>query len=181
LTDPGFDHTVLSDFRTRLVTGQAEPLRLETWLTQVCARGLLKVRGRQRTDSTHVLVAPDWLRAHAPSEWFDRNGTRVEHDHLPHTTAARVALAATIGADGRRLLPAVEAAADRPWLQQVPAVQTLRQVWAEQYTDPPGPLRWRTVQERAPSAEVIAFPDDPEARDCTKRGVEWVGDTVHLT
>jgi transposase len=126
LTDPGFDHTVLSDFRTRLVTGQAEPLRLETWLTQVCARGLLKVRGRQRTDSTHVLVAPDWLRAHAPSEWFDRDGTRVEHDHLPHTTAARVALAA---------------ATDLPWLQQVPAVQTLRQVWAEQYTDPLGPPR----------------------------------------
>jgi transposase len=29
LTDPGFDHTVLSEFRTRLVTGQAEQLRLE--------------------------------------------------------------------------------------------------------------------------------------------------------
>jgi transposase len=206
LTDPGFDHTVLSEFRTRLVTGQAEQLLLETWLTQVRERGLLKVRGRQRTDSTHVLaairvlnrrelvgetlrhalnslavVAPDWLRAHAPSEWFDRYGTRVEHYHLPNTTAARVALAATIGADGRRLLLAVEAATDRPWLQQVPAVQTLRQVWAEQYTDPPGPLRWRTVQERAPSTEVIAFPYDPEARYCTKRGVEWVGYNVHPT
>jgi transposase len=164
------------------------------------------VRGRQRTDSTHVLAAirvlnrralvgetlrhalnslavvpPDWLRAHAPSEWFDRYGTRVEHDHLPNTTAARVALAATIGADGRRLLLAVEAATDWPWLQQVPAVQTLRQVWAEPYTDPPGPPRRRTVQERAPAAEGAASPDDPEARYCTKRGVEWVGDKVHLT
>jgi hypothetical protein len=51
--------------------------------------------------------------------------------------AHRGVLAATIGADGRRLLLAVKAATDRPWLQQVPAVQTLRQVWAEQYTDPP--------------------------------------------
>jgi transposase len=206
LTDPGFDHTVLSEFRTRLVTGQAEQLLLETLLTQVRERGLLKVRGRQRTDSTHVLaairvlnrlelvgetlrhalnslavVAPDWLRAHAPSEWFDRYGTRVENYHLPKTTAARVALAATIGAEGRRRLLAVAAATARPWLQQVPAVQTRRQVWAEQDTDPPGPRRWRPVQERAPAAEVSAPPDAPEARDCPTRGVEWVGDTVHRT
>ena len=88
LTDPGFDHTVLSEFLARLVAGQAEQLLLETLLTRVRERGLLKVRGRQCTDSTHVLaairvlnrlelvgetvrhalnslavVAPDWLRA----------------------------------------------------------------------------------------------------------------------
>lgn len=206
LTDPGFDHTVLSEFRTRLVTGQAEQLLLETLLSQLRARGLLKARGRQRTDSTHVLaairvlnrlelvgetlrhalnslavVAPSWLCAYVPPEWFDRYGTRVENYHLPNTTAAREALAATIGADGRRLLQAVEAATDLPWLQQVPAVKTLRQVWAEQYTDPPGPLRWREVHERVASAELIASPYDPEARYCTKRGVEWVGYKVHLT
>jgi transposase len=75
----------------------------------------------------------------------------------------------------------VEAAAELPWLQQVAAVQTLRQVWAEQYTDPPGPLRWRTVQERAPSAEVITSPYDPDARYSTKGGISWVGYKVHLT
>jgi hypothetical protein len=206
LTDPGFDHTVLSEFRTRLVTGQAEQLLLETLLSQLRARGLLKARGRQRTDSTHVLaairvlnrlelvgetlrhvlnslavVAPDGLRAHVPPEWFDRYGPRVENDHRPNTTAAREALAATSGADGRRLLQAVEAATNLPWLQQVPAVQTLRQGWAEPYTDPPGPRRWREVKERVASAELIASPYDPEARDCTKRGVESVGDKVHLT
>ncbi len=57
LTDPGFDHTVLSEFRTRLVAGQAEQLVLDTLLARVRARGLLNARGRQRTDSTHVLVA----------------------------------------------------------------------------------------------------------------------------
>src|SRR5688500_11361732 len=41
LTDPGFDHTVLSEFRTRLVAGQAELLLLDTFLAQVRARGLL--------------------------------------------------------------------------------------------------------------------------------------------
>jgi transposase len=105
----------------------------------------------------------------------------MENYHLPQTAAAREALAATIGADGRQLLRAVEAAADLPWLREVAAVQTLRQVWAEQYTDPPGPLRWRVVQERAPAAELIASPYDPEARYSTKRGIAWVGYKVHLT
>src|SRR5262245_58666096 len=55
LTDPGFDHTVLSEFRTRLVAGRSEQLLLATMLTQLRARGLLKTRGHQRTDSTHVI------------------------------------------------------------------------------------------------------------------------------
>ena len=206
LTDPGFDHTVLSEFRTRLVAGQAEQLLLDTLLARVRERGLLKARGRQRTDSTHVLaairvlnrlelvgetlrhalnslavVAPDWLRAQVPPEWFDRYGARIENYRLPKTAAAREELAATIGADGRRLLQAVEAATDLPWLREIPAVQTLRQVWTEQYTDPPGPLRWRAVNERVPAAALIASPYDPEARYSTKRDVQWVGYKVHLT
>jgi transposase len=120
LSDPGFDHTVLSEFRTRLVGGQAERLLLDTFLARVCERGLLNVRGRQRTDYTHVLaairalnrlelvgetlrhalnslavVAPAWLQAQAPAAWFDRYGRRMENYHLPQTAAAREALAAT--------------------------------------------------------------------------------------
>ena len=91
LTDPGFDHTVLSEFRSRLVDGKAERLLLDTLLRDLRERGLIKARGRQRTDSTHVLadvrklnrlervgetlraalnelatIAPDWLRALKP-------------------------------------------------------------------------------------------------------------------
>jgi hypothetical protein len=171
---------VLSAFLSLLVAGQAEQLLLETLLTRVRERGLLKARGRQRTDSTHVLagiralnrlelvgetlrhalnslaiVAPDWLRAQVPSEWFDRYGTRIENDRFPKTTSAREALAVTIGADGRQLLQGVEAATDLPWPRNIPAVATLRRVWAEQYTAPPGPLRWREVQERAPAPRPI--------------------------
>jgi transposase len=57
LTDPDFHHTVLSEFRTRLVAGEAAQLLLEALLTLAQAQGLLKVHGRQRTDSTHVLAA----------------------------------------------------------------------------------------------------------------------------
>ena len=57
LTDAGFDASVLSEFRTRLVEGQAEALLFETMLTLFREEQLIKVRGRQRTDSTHVLAA----------------------------------------------------------------------------------------------------------------------------
>ena len=57
LTDPGFHHTVLSEFRSRLVAGQAEWRLLDGLLEQLQERGLLKAGGRQRTDSTHVLAA----------------------------------------------------------------------------------------------------------------------------
>jgi transposase len=54
LSDPGFDHTVLSEFRTRLVQGGAVQRLLDVLLEQCHARGWLKARGRQRTDSTQV-------------------------------------------------------------------------------------------------------------------------------
>ena len=57
LTDPGFDHTVLSEFRSRLVEGRAEHLLLDRLLDRFRGLGLLKAHGRQRTDSTHVLAA----------------------------------------------------------------------------------------------------------------------------
>src|SRR3954463_2071409 len=57
LIDPGFDHSVLCEFRSRLLAGSAEE-RLLGKLLEVCqARGLLKARGRQRTDSTRVLAS----------------------------------------------------------------------------------------------------------------------------
>jgi transposase len=206
LTDPGFDHTVLSEFRTRLITGNQEQLLLDTLLTQARAQGLLKTRGRHRTDSTHVLaairvlnrlervgetlraglnslavVAPAWIQARAPSEWYDRYSHRVENYHLPKTDTARQALATLIGADGHTLLTAIDAASEQPWLQELPAIQTLRQVWAEQYLEVNGTLSWREVKDIPSPAALIASPYDPEARYSTKRDVEWVGYKVHLT
>lgn len=57
LTDCGFDHTVLSEFRTRLVEGKLELLSHDVLLERAQTLGLLKKRGNQRTDSTHVLAA----------------------------------------------------------------------------------------------------------------------------
>ncbi|HEY4388827.1 MAG TPA: transposase [Ktedonobacteraceae bacterium] len=55
-TNAGFDHTVLSEFRSRLVAGHAEPRLLDLLLAQCREGGWLKARGRQRTDSTHILA-----------------------------------------------------------------------------------------------------------------------------
>jgi transposase len=206
LTDPGFDHTVLSEFRSRLVNGQAEQRLLDTLLDQLKELGLIRERGRQRTDSTHVLAAirvlnrlervgetmraalnelavftPGWLQGLAPTEWYPRYGKRVENYHLPKTDVARDELARIIAADGEMLLAAVDAATDQPFLTQLPAVLTLRRVWTEQYTGDPGQLRWREVKDMPSPADLISSPYDPEARYSTKRTLEWVGYKVHLT
>ena len=57
----------------------------------------------------------------------------------------------------------MDAAPDRPWLREVPAAQTLRQVWAEHDTDRPGPLRWREVHEMPPPADLITSPYDVDS------------------
>ena len=92
LADPGFDHSLLSEFRGRLLGGDVAERLLARVLDAAREGGLLKARGRQRTDSTHVLAAmrelnriellaetlraalnaitvaaPDWLRALACS------------------------------------------------------------------------------------------------------------------
>src|SRR3954464_634564 len=206
LTDPGFDHTVLSEFRSRLVEGQAELQLLDTLLERCRELGLIRERGRQRTDSTHVLaavrvlnrlervgetlraalnelavIAPEWLRALAPAEWYERYAKRVENYHLPRTDAAREELARVVAADGERLLAAVDAASDQPELAQLPAVVTLRRLWAEQYTGAAGQLRWREVKDMPSPAGLISSPYDTDARYSTKREVHWVGYKAHLT
>ena len=95
---------------------------------------------------------------------YQRFARRVENYHLPKTDAARQELARVIAADGVRLLAAVEAATDQPWLAEVPAVGTLRRVWAEQGTGDPGQLHWREVKDMPAPVELISSPYDPEAR-----------------
>jgi transposase len=109
LTDPGFDFSVLSEFRTRLLTGGAETHLLQALLELCKSRGWLKARGRQRIDSTHVLaairdlnrlecagetlrhtlnvlaeVAPDWLLTQIDEGWFDRYSHRFDEYRFRH-------------------------------------------------------------------------------------------------
>ena len=57
LDDPGFHHSVLSDFRERLAVGDRADRLLDLALVRLKDAGLVRERTTQRTDSTHVLAA----------------------------------------------------------------------------------------------------------------------------
>ena len=127
-------------------------------------------------------VAPDWLVAHSHPDWVERYGHRVEDYRLPKDKQDRTDYGGQIGRDGFSLLADV-AAADAPaWLAQVPAVETLRRVWVQQYYCCEIAIQWRTETEGfPPAAQMINSPYDPEAHYAKKRTTTWVGYRVHLT
>lgn len=206
LTDPGFDASVLSEFRARLIDGALERQLLDGMLARLAAVGLLRARGRQRTDSTHVLaairvlsrlelvgetlrhalnalatVAPEWLRPQLEPAWAERYGPRFDDYRLPKGKAARQELADVIGADGFRLLTALFAPAAPPNLREIAAVEILRQVWLQQYYGPTTPVRWRTEEDLPPASLRINSPHDLEAHYGVKRQTFWIGYKAHLT
>src|SRR5215208_2699690 len=206
LTDPGFHFSVLTEFRARLVAGQAEHLLLDKMLERFKQRGLLKVRGKQRTDSTYVLAAvhdlnllelvaetlraalddlaavvPDWVRAVAQPAWSERYGRRIEEYHLPKSQDKRLALAQQIGADGFLLLEVLEGPTAPAAARNLSMVQILRDVWRVHYAQENGSPRWRDSQELPPVAERMQSPYDPQAHFSMKRQFGWTGYKVHVT
>jgi transposase len=206
LTDPGFHFSVLTEFRGRLIAGQAEHLLLDTMLERFKARGLVKPRGKQRTDSTHVLAAvhdlhllelvaetlraalndlaavvPDWLREVAQPIWFERYAHRIEDYRLPKSQEKREALALEVGADGFALLDALDMSDAPAAARDVPMVQTLRNVWRVHFERDDERLRWRAGAELPPVGERLQSPYDPEMHYSTKRQMEWSGYKVHVT
>jgi transposase len=206
LTDPGFDASVLCEFRARLMEGKAERLVLQPLLDIAIKQGWLKERGKQRTDSTHVLgairtlnrletvgetmratlnmlatIAPEWLCSVLSSEWFDRYEKRFEAYRLPKGKVERQRYAEQVGVDGFHLLQALYDEATPSWLREIPMVQTLRQVWVQQFYATEGSAQWRVEEDLAPSALLIHSPYDADARFSTKRDILWAGYKVHLT
>ena len=150
LADAGFDSTVLSEFRSRLVAGGAEESLLDAVLEVAAAHRLLKAGGRQRTDSTHVLAAaramnriecvhetlrhalevlalavPEWLPAQAPPHWAEAYGRRAFDERLPRTAAKRAAWVQQIGEDGHHLLAALAEPAAPDWLRRTGSAGSL--------------------------------------------------------
>jgi transposase len=210
LHDPGFDFTLLHDVRQRLVAHEAGQRFLDTCLATCKARGWIKARGTQRTDSTHVLAAirtlhrlacvleamhdalnqlsaadPAWVQQHVPLDWYTRYGLRADQMRLPKEASKREGLAQQVGMDGYQLLDAVWATTSAPYLRTLPAVEALRQMWVQQYyrCSVPGKEegRWRTTEEQPPAAVRITSPYELEARYCTKRDTQWVGYKLHLS
>jgi transposase len=138
LSDSGFDFSVLGEFRARWVEhGKAEQL-LNQLLQPVQAQGLLKARGQQRTDSTHVLaairqmnryecvgetlrhalnvlatVAPQWVLSVVDADWFERYGVRTELARLK--VKERDGWMLKVGADGHHLLAQIDQVGTPDW------------------------------------------------------------------
>ena len=158
LDDEGFDFSVLSEFRSRLVAGAMETALLEALLARLGELGLVGAGMRQRTDSTHVLgrirdlnrlelagetvraalealaaAAPGWLAGVIDASWQEVYGQRIDDFRLPDSKAKRADLAVRYGRDGYLLLRQVRGPAAPGWLAGLPAVQALRRIWIQQY------------------------------------------------
>jgi transposase len=160
LDDPGFDHTVLAEFRSRVADAGLEQAALDALLERLAADGLVKAGGKQRTDSTHVVAAvaaltrlelagesvraalealaaahPGWTAgALCVSDWARRYGTPVTSWRPPASKKKQDELAVAYGEDGYALLRAVYGKASPAWLAELPAVEALRQVLVQNYT-----------------------------------------------
>ena len=207
LGDPGFDASVLSEFRARLVAGGLEQRLLDALLTLCRARGWLRAGGRQRTDATHVLaasravqragcarqrlrlalntlaaVAPAWLCQHAQSEWVERYDRHTDDAWQPNQKVDREQLAAEVGADGAALLAAIDAADAPAWLREIPAIQVLRRVWIQNDVPTETGLRWRTRADGLPpAARYVSSPHDLDAHFARGRSIAWIGYKFHVT
>jgi transposase len=170
LEDPGFDHTVLAEFRGKVAEAGLAQAALDALLARLAADGLVKAGGKQRTDSTHVVAAvaalnrlelagesvraalealaaahPGWTAGVLDESWAGRYGTPVTGWRPPVTEKKRNELAVAYGRDGFALLEAVYGSQSPAWLRELPAVETLRRVLLQNYA--------RTV--RADGTEVV--------------------------
>lgn len=207
LTASSFDSSVLSLFRSRLLNGGKEQLLLDKLLKRCQELNLIKVKGKARTDSTHILAAirnlnrleyvgetlrsalnalavahPNWLSSVVTPDWFDRYSKPVEESRLPRGTEARNDYAAIIGQDGMKILEAIYDEQTTPqWLREIPVIETLRIAWIHQYWIDDGQLCWRSHKDLPPAGSRSNSPYDTEARYGNKRHTSWLGYKVHLT
>ena len=169
-------------------------------LTQFEERGLLKSRGKQRTDSTHILAAirrlnqlelvhetlrhalnelalqaAAWLKCRVSADWFDRYSQRTSNYLLPKKETERQTWAEQVGRDGLWLLEQIYAGGHYPELVEISAVDILRRVWLQNFYQDDGQVRLREPKDQPPSAQRITSPYDLEARYSTKRDVSLDG------
>jgi transposase len=160
LEDPGFDHSVLAEFRGKVAGAGLERAVLDALLERLVSAGLVKAGGKQRTDSTHVVAAvaalnrlelagesvraalealaaahPDWLGQRiCVGDWAGRYGAPVTSWRPPASQAKQDELAVTYARDGYALLEAVYDQSAPAWLAELPAIDVLRRVLLQNYT-----------------------------------------------
>ena len=205
LDDPGFDYSILTDFRQRMLAAQAQDLILDPILQLCRERGWLKARGKQRTDATAVLARvralsslesvgesmratlnalaardPQWMQAHLKAEWFERYVHRFELARFPKAETQRQFLREQVGTDVAHLLACIDEETTPQAVRSEPSATLLRQVFAQHYEQQGQHIRWRDGPAVS-NAERVVSPYDPQARSSRKRDTIWLGYKVHLT
>lgn len=195
----GFHFCDLSAFRQRLLEHKQERLVFEQFLDRLKALGLIKPRGKMRTDSTHVLAVverlsqlelvtesirvalravrdldPEWVERQLPATFSEVYSVqRSEFGLSREAVQSRLAAA---GRDGFWFLAEVDRSAS-PAVQALMEVGVLRRVLAEQFPDgPTGP-----AATKRPTGDVIESPHETAARRGFKRGKGWTGYKMQVT
>jgi transposase len=199
----GFNYSVLSEYRDRVLAHQAEARLFDRLIEQLQGLGLIKQRGRQRTDSLAVLTKvrdlnrlervcetlrlavrallgadPAWTRSTVPPNWEERYGERCVATRLSEDQ--RQTLEHEVGSDGQWLLNRLHADMTSAVLQELPEVQVLKSVWSQQFEVVEGKIVYRAAGPYDGTAQ-IQTPHDPEARYSKKRNQGWIGDKLQVT
>jgi len=200
----GFNFSVLSEYRDRVLQHGAEARIFDRLLGQLQGLGLIKQRGRQRTDSLAVLtkvrelnrleqvsetlrlalrallaVDASWTRENVPRTWEERYGERCVAARL--SEEQRKTLEQEVGSDGQWLLDRLQAKTTSPTLlRELPAVQVLRSVWSQQFEVVEGKTIFRAPGPYEGTSR-IQTPHDPEARYSKKGRQSWIGDKLQVT
>ncbi len=198
LDAPGFRHSVLTDFRDRLGEDDRADQLLSPALDRMHNAGMIKERGRQRTDSTQVLAAVRELThaelvleaVRAALEEASRNTPGVLDDlvdagqatrygrpvRLPSQPSHPVTRLKQAGADAHQLLQRL------PPHRRRSRAEALRQIMVQNFLiDACGLLRPRTEKDGRPKGAVrIISPYDPDARQAIRGNTRWSGYLVHV-
>lgn len=203
LSYAGFDFSVLSEFRDRLLEHAAEGRVFEQLVREFQEMGLIKERGRQRTDSIAMLMSVRrlsrlelvvetlrlavgavlradraWAEKLIPPSWEERYGERFVLQR--HTKEEWAEHDKHVGEDGQWFMARVEGAGAPAEIRSLPEVQVLKTVWAQQFREAQGKIVYQAGTSYDGHTQVQT-PHDPEARYSRKRVQEWVGGKVQAT
>ena len=203
LTYAGFDYSVLSEFRDRLLAHAAEGRVFDHLVSEFRAWGLLTERGRQRTDSIAMLTKVrrlsrlelvvetlrvavgavltadrTWSEHIIPPSWEAQYGERFVMQRHPREEWATYDQ--QVGPDGQWLLERLGEADVPAVIQALPEVQILKTVWTQQFQETGEKVVYQAGSTYDGYAQ-IQTPHDPDARYSKKRMQEWVGGKVQVT
>jgi len=199
----GFHYSVLSEFRDRLIEGQAEGRVFEKLVVQIRELGLIKERGKQRSDSIAMLAKVRWLsrlevvvetlrlavvslvktdrewsEEILPPSWEDKYGERFVLQR--YTEKEWKEYETNIGNDGQWLLKRLGDGSAPAGLRELSEVKLLQTVWAQQFRADAEQMVFEELNEYDGRTQVVT-PHDPEAQYSRKRHSKWIGSKVQVT